>query len=277
MTRALILLLVVQAAIFVCGCEKKSGTPSGGGDVEGGAEGVSTEPEVFSPPVVEEQEEVIEPDPNRGLAGWWKLDEVSGTTAADSSGNGRDGTLMGNVTFDNNSVEGEVGKALKLEGKGVYVQITGYKGVTGTAPRTVAAWIKTEHDNGQILSWGQDEGGLMFNFGFVPGRRRVGITPEGGYLYMKDSTSDNKWHHVAAVVEEAELPNLYDNVKLFLDGDKAVIHDIGVLDLYPIQTGSDLDVTIGEGFSGAVDDVRLYDRALTEKEIELLYKSTKKE
>ncbi|HUT30902.1 MAG TPA: LamG domain-containing protein [Sedimentisphaerales bacterium] len=276
MKRVLILVLAAQVALFVGGCEKKSGGPSGPGDVEGGAEPAVREREAFSPPVVVEEEEVVEPDPNRGLAGWWKLDEDSGTTAADSSGNGRDGTLMGNVSFDNNSVEGQVGNALRLEGKGVYIQITGYKGVTGTAPRTVAAWIKTEHDNGQILSWGREEGGAMFNFGFVPGRRRVGVTPEGGYLYMKDSTTDNKWHHVAAVVEEAALPNLYDNVKLFLDGDAAVIHDIGVLDLYPIQTGSDLDVSVGKGFSGALDDVRLYDRALTEKEIELLYKSTKK-
>jgi hypothetical protein len=270
MKRVLILVLAAQVVLLVGGCEKKAGTPPGE-DVEGGAE-----PAAFSPPVVVEEEEPVEPDPNRGLAGWWKMDEDSGTVAADSSGNGRDGTLMGNVSFDSNSVEGQVGKALRLEGEGVQVQITGYKGVTGTAPRTVAAWIKTEHDNGQILSWGREEGGAMFNFGFVPGRKRVGVTPEGGYLYMKDSTTDNKWHHVAAVVEEAELPNLYDNVKLFLDGDAAVIHDIGVLDLYPIQTGSDLDVSIGKGFSGALDDVRLYDRPLTEQEIELLYKSTKK-
>lgn len=275
MKRVLILVLAAQLVLLVGGCEKKTDTPPNG-DVQGGAEPVSTEPEVIAPPMEVEEQEPVEPDPNRGLVGWWKLDEDSGTVAADSSGNGHDGTLMGNVSFDNNSVEGQVDKALNLQGKGVHIQITGYKGITGTAPRTVAAWIKTEHDNGQILSWGQDEGGLMFNFGFVPGRRRVGITPEGGYLYMKDSTSDNKWHHVAAVVEEAELPNLYDNVKLFLDGDAAVIHDIGVLDLYPIQTGSDLDVTIGKGFSGALDDVRLYDRALTEQEIELLYNPKKK-
>ncbi|MHC4156393.1 MAG: LamG domain-containing protein [Planctomycetota bacterium] len=93
---------------------------------------------------------------------------------------------------------------------------------------------------------------------------------------MKDDTADNKWHHVAAVVEEAELPNLHDHVKLYLNGEAAVIHDIGVLDLYPIETGSELDVSIGKGFVGALDDVRLYDRALSEKEIELLYKSTKK-
>jgi len=275
MKRVLILVLAAQLVLLVGGCEKKTDTPPSG-DVRGGAEPVSAEPEVITPPMEAEEQEPLEPDPNRGLVGLWKLDEGSGTVAADSSGNGHDGTLMGNVSFDNNSVEGQVGKALELEGEGLHIQIPGYKGVTGTAPRTVAAWIKTEHDNGQILSWGRDEGGAMFNFGFVPGRGRIGVTPEGGYLYMRDSTTDNKWHHVAAVVEEAQLPNLYDHVKLFLDGDAAVIHDIGVLDLYPIETGSDLDVSIGKGFRGTLDDVRLYDRPLTEQEIELLYNSTKK-
>ncbi|MHC4156394.1 MAG: hypothetical protein ACYST6_15940 [Planctomycetota bacterium] len=142
MKRVLILVLAVQVVLLVGGCEKKADAPPGE-RVEGGAE-----PAAFSPPVAVEEEEAVEPDPSRGLAGWWKLDEDSGKTAADSSGNGRDGTLMGNVSFDNNSVEGQVDKALRLEGEGVQVQITGYKGVTGTAPRTVAAWIKTEHNDG---------------------------------------------------------------------------------------------------------------------------------
>ena len=73
-------------------------------------------------------------------------------------------------------------------------------------------------------------------------------------------------------MEEAELPNLYDDVKLYLDGELAEIHDIGLLDLWPIDTGKDLDVTIGDGFEGSIDDIRLYDRALSEDEINALYK-----
>jgi hypothetical protein len=268
MKQVLMMALVVQMGVFLSGCESGSDKPvsSGPGD--------NSQWKVVKPTVADE--EVKEPDTSRGLVGWWKFDEVSGKAAADSSGQGHNGTLQGDLSFDGNSMEGRVGKALKLEAEGDYIEVTGYKGITGTAPRTVAAWIKTERDNGQILSWGRDEGGSMFNFGFVPGRKRVGVTPEGGYLYMKDKPSDNQWHHVAAVVEETELPNLHDHVKLFLDGDAAVIHDIGVLDLYPIETGSDLDVSIGKGFKGVLDDVRLYDRALTEKEMELLFNSTKR-
>jgi hypothetical protein len=209
----------------------------------------------------------LDTDPN--LAGWWKFDEASGKTAADSSGHGHKGELKEGLTFDKNSAPGRVGKSLQFGDDG-YVQITKYKGVSGTHARTVAAWIKTKSPRGQIISWGAEDYGRMWIFGFIRGR--VGVTPHGGYLYMKDETHDDKWHHVAVVVQEAEAPNLYDNVKLYKDGVPAVIHDIGLLDLWPIDTGNDLDVRIGLGFEGPIDDVRVYERALSEQEILALFK-----
>jgi len=262
MRRLLIVVLVVQVGMLLVGCKKKAEEPS-----SEGPEKKATE-DFVKPPDVEEPQE---PDISRGLVCWWKFDEVMGITAADSSGQGRDGTLKGSLSFDSGSVEGKIGKALNIAGGGDYIEITGYKGVLGTAPRTVSAWIKTKRDNGQILSWGRDEGGEMFIFGFIPGRGRVGVTPQGGYLYMNDKVSDDQWHHVASVVHEAELPNLHDNVTLYKDGEVAIIHGIGLLDLWPIDTPSELDVAIGKGFEGAVDDVRIYDRALSGDEIRLLF------
>jgi len=209
----------------------------------------------------------LDTDPN--LAGWWKLDEVAGKTAADSSRHVRKGTLKGDLSFDDNSVEGKAGKALKLDGGDNYIEITKYKGVTGTRPRTVAAWIKTSSTRGEIISWGADDYGKRWTYGFVRGR--IGITPYGGYLYINDAVHDDKWHHVAAVVQEAELPNLHDDVKLYKDGTVAEIHDIGLLDLWPLETGNKLDVRIGRRFRGLLDDVRIYDRALSEDEIKALF------
>jgi hypothetical protein len=206
------------------------------------------------------------------LAAWWKFDDASGTTAADSSKHDRAGTLQGGLSFDKNSVPGRIGKALSLDGKG-FVEVTGYKGVTGTAPRTVAAWVKTKAANGRIVAWGLADFGRMWTFGFIRGR--IGVTPKGGYFYMNPSTNDDAWHHVAAVVVEAKLPNLHDHVRLYLDGELAPIHDIGLLDLWPIDTGSDLNVRIGEGFGGLIDDVRIYDRALSDEEVKALFAPSK--
>ena len=209
----------------------------------------------------------LDNDPN--LVGWWKFDEASGKTAADSSRYGHKGTLKGDLSFEGNSASGRIGKALKLQGGDYYVEITGYKGVTGTRPRTVAAWVKTTIDRGEIISWGEDDYGKMWTFGFIRGR--IGVTPKGGYLYINDAVHDNQWHYLAAVVRKAELPNLHDDVKLYKDGTLAEIHDIGLLDLWPIETGSKFDMRIGRGFNGLIDDVRIYDRALSEDEIKALF------
>ena len=223
-----------------------------------------------APPASADKGKPVDLDTDPHLLGWWKLDDASGATAADSSKHDRKGTLQGGLSFDNDSAPGRTGKALKFDGKEGFVQITGYKGVSGTAPRTLAAWIKTKTSKGEIVSWGAGDFGKMWIFGFIRGR--VGVTPKGGYLYMNDPTDDDAWHHVAAVVEEAKTPNLHDNVKLYRDGEPAPIHDIGLLDLWPVDTGSEQDVRIGSKFSGLIDEVRLYDRALSPDEIKGLFR-----
>jgi len=52
----------------------------------------------------------------------------------------------------------------------------------------------------------------------------------------------------------------------------AEVHDIGLLDLWPVDTGDDLDVRIGRGFEGLIDDVRIYERVLSEDEVMALFK-----
>ena len=209
----------------------------------------------------------LDKDPN--LAGWWNFDETAGKIAADASAHKRNGTLKGDLSFEKDSVPGKAGKAILLDGDETFVEVTGYKGVTGTHCRTIAAWIKTATTRGQITSWGTNDFGQMWNFGFVRGR--IGVTPHGGYFYMNPQTHDDKWHHVAAVVQEAELPNLHDDVTLYLDGTVAEIHDIGLLDLWPLETGNELDVKIGRRFKGCLDDLRIYDRALSDEEIQVLF------
>jgi hypothetical protein len=209
----------------------------------------------------------LDTEPN--LVGWWKFDEVTGKTAADSSRYGRKGTLKGGLSFDTASVDGRTGKALKLDGEDNIVEIMGYKGISGTRPRTVSVWIKTTSSRGDIISWGSEDFGQMFIYRFIRGR--LGITPHGGYYYMNDAINDDKWHHMAVVVVEAELPNLHDDVRLYKDGTLAEIHDIGLLDLWPIETGKDLNVTIGRRYKGLLDDVRIYDRPLSDEEIKAIF------
>jgi hypothetical protein len=209
-------------------------------------------------------------DTDSHLVGWWKLDEPTGKVAADASGRGHAARLEGSLSFEANSAPGRIGRALRFGGKEDCARTEGFRGIAGTAPRTVAAWIKTPAGEGELISWGENEHGRMWIFGHVRGR--IGVTPKGGYLYMKQGTSDDAWHHVAVVVQEASPPNLHDHVRLYRDGVPAEIDDIGLLDLWPIETGQVIEVRIGAHFKGLIDDLRLYDRPLTEDEVGALYR-----
>jgi hypothetical protein len=208
-------------------------------------------------------------DTDHHLVGWWKLREAAGNIAADSAASPHPGTLAGGLAFAAPTVPGVAGAGLQFTGKDACVRINGFKGVTGPGPRTICVWIKTSAPTGELVSWGGDAAGKMWTLGFI--RSRIGVTPKGGYLYMKAPVHDDVWHQVAVVVQEASPPNLHDHVKLFRDGTLAEIDDIGLLDLFPIETGDKNDVRIGGRFKGLMRDVRIYARALSEDEIKALY------
>lgn len=214
----------------------------------------------------------LDTDPN--LVARWKFDETSGQTAEDASSHNRDGMLRGDLSFDKDSVPGKIGRGLSFTRSDGTIQVLRYKGVSGTGPRTIAVWLKTTLARGEIVSWGTEDFGKMWTFGHIRGR--IGVTPHGGYLYINDATHDDTWHHVASTIQEAEAPNLYDDVTLYLDGKVATIHDIGLLDLWPIDTGDAIDVRIGRQFKGCLDDLRIYDRQLSEEEIGALFKAANK-
>ncbi|MFI5380063.1 MAG: LamG domain-containing protein [Tepidisphaerales bacterium] len=210
----------------------------------------------------------LDRDPH--LIGWWKFDETAGKTAADASGKGHDAVLEGGLSFETHSSPGKIGNALRFDGNDGCVRVAGYKGVTGTQPRTVSAWIKTRSRDGEIVSWGLRDAGKMFTVCHIRGR--IGVTPQGGYYYMKAGTDDDQWHHVVVVIREASPPNLHDDAKLYRDGNPAEIDDIGLLDLWPIDTGEQEEVRIGRRYKGLIDDLRIYDRALSDEEVAALFK-----
>ena len=199
-----------------------------------------------------------------GLAGHWKLDETIDVTAGDSSGNNRNGTVNGYAIWRPDG--GQIAGAIELDGANDDIQITDYKGITGTNPRTCSAWINTNHVNGEIISWGQN--------GVAGGRWVFKINDEGflsletgqGYLTGSTWVNDGIWHHVAAVSDGTDT----DSIQLFVDG---ILDRIGDIKSQEINTSSDQDVRIGifsnsgNFYKGLIDDVRIYDKALNLEEV----------
>ncbi len=196
--------------------------------------------------------------------------EFEGNTN-DSSGNARHGTAMGSPTF----VAGKVGQAISLDGID-FVDITGYKGVLGSHAFSITAWIKTTDDEGEIVGWGNPVARERVEFRVNANRLRC--EHGAGNRQGDTNVNDGGWHHVAlTVIENATLS--HPDVILWLDGQDDTRPGTDP-DAFNITANH--DVKIGRRYSndtrwliGLVDDVRIYDRVLTEEEIAWLAGKTK--
>ena len=214
------------------------------------------------------------------LAGQWLVENVYGglvshwsfdTDAADAV-SGNHGTLAGGAVIDPTDAVYALGQgALSLDGVDDYVEITGYKGVTGTHSRTCSAWIKTAKASGVILAWGSTDVGAKWIVCInEDGTLRTEVS--GGYLYGATVLTDNQWHHIVVTFSDDGSPDV-NELLMYVDGQLEA--RVGVLP-QQINTVATEDVQIGNYgsssryFQGLIDDVQIYDRALSAPEIEEL-------
>jgi hypothetical protein len=216
----------------------------------------------------------LDTDPD--LVAWWKLDEGQGTTAADSSGNGYDGTLVGDIEW---LVPGMIGDAaLEFTGDGQYVAIKDlfYQGTEYTEI-TVCVWIRTESSGTQyIASFDRNEYWRLEVNGSGGGPGQIGwdVYHSGGQLDYGSVTriDDGLWHHVAGV---------YDNgtATIYIDGEAEPSATGGATwgrreDVRYGFMGANSEATEfdgsrggGDPVEGNIDDLRIYHRALTQIEL----------
>jgi hypothetical protein len=215
--------------------------------------------------------ELITPaDPGTAnLVGAWDLNEGSGSTVTDSSGNGYNGTIV-DAAWD----AGQDGSALLFNGTSAYVNIDGFKGITAVdgvqQAFTVSNWIKTEYGEGEMVTWGTNAAPERLTWRINADTLRT--EHGGGNIRGNTVVSDNEWHHVALTVTEGASLRV-PAIVIYLDGQA---------DMILPATGSDtaynlipdLDVRIGMGgptggrfFTGLIDEVMIFDRALDASEI----------
>lgn len=224
------------------------------------------------------------PPNNLGLVGYWSLDEGSGTTATDFSGSGYTGTITGTPNW----VNGRFGKALNFDASSNYIDLG-----NPTAMRqddcTVSAWVKTPPaaDNDENLL-GISKGAASTDSFTIELGTNASNNISNELIYVSHVGSDfseeayattnrtelfdNRWHHV--VVTEDTSTHIY------LDGVSKTVTtvntDTGVcmgdvnLNTFRIGNlrwaGSNINF-----FDGIIDDVRIYNRALSSSEIAALY------
>lgn len=196
-------------------------------------------------------------DPN--LLSHWKLDETEGEVAADKQGN-CDADVVGGAIWQPKA--GWVNGAIELDGVDDHL-VTDFVIDPSKGPMSVFAWIKGGAPGQAIVSQGMPN--PMF------GSTWLGTDPDDGRLVtghmypivpMLESDvviTDNQWHRVG-LVWDGTLRHLYvDGEEVVSDPDKAS-HMPSPLGLH---IGADSHLTEGSFWSGLIDDVRIYDRAVT--------------
>ena len=196
-----------------------------------------------------------------GLVAAYGFEEVEGTTAADASGSGNHGVIEGATRGG-----GRFGQGLSFDGVDDLVTIAGAASLT-TSRLTVEAWVyPTELSGWRTAVMREAEGGLTWGLYAHDNAPRPAIT--AAFAGVDTSAPGvaplalDGWTHLAATYDGSAL-------KLFVNGTAAAtIAVTGALNLSsdPIRIGG--NTIWGEYFSGRIDEVRVYNRALSAAEIQ---------
>ncbi len=217
---------------------------------------------------------------NKNLVGYWSFEDATGTTATDFSGNGNTGTLT-NMDANTDWVDGRVGTALDFDGSDDYVSIAENDDLKmGSGDFTLSVWVKSSAaDDTRTVIW---YGSLKRYLIRITNGAESDDVSNKALFEIDDNTTakkiegdvtvaDGTWHHIAAVRDG-------NTMRLYVDGltdGTADITGYGSLD----QAGQPFRIGVNTATSnmdGQIDEVRIYNTALTATQIQNLYNSSKK-
>jgi len=198
-----------------------------------------------------------------GLIGYWKFDEASGSSAADSSANGNNGTLKSGVTW----AAGKIGGALHFDGVDDHFEVPDSASLnTTTNEISITAWVNRAANQS---SWAMvvsrqfaNSSGDQYLFGFFDNTYHFCV-----FGCSQGPTAPNdEWVHMAGT---------YDGTtrRLYINGSEVSgvpVSGIIPIDFKPIIIGAarnNSTTSVQEAFNGKIDEVRLYNRALSAAEI----------
>lgn len=219
--------------------------------------------------------DAVGPQPLPAPFAHYAFQQTSGATAVDSSGNGHNGVLMGGATLGQ---VGQVGNALNLDGvAGSYVALPAGM-LDAVSQVTVAAWVRvrTARDFQRVFDFGgtTTPSRSMYLVPQAGGPVRFAITTSGSTGEQRidgpAALTVGTWQHLAVVLGPGAGGTLYLN-------GVPVTTNVGVT-LRPVDLAPMPNLWLGRSqsagsphFDGQLDEVRIYDRALSAAEIAALH------
>lgn len=201
---------------------------------------------------------------------YWRLNEASGSSAADSSGFASNGTYQGTHTKGIAGALLEVADtAVSLDGSSGYV--VSEQSFTNPQVFSTEAWFRTTTSRGgKIIGLGNQQTSLSSNydrhtFMLDDGRLVFGVwAGQEQRATTTGSYNDGNWHHVVSMLSP-------DGMKLYVDGVLAATNPTTVAENYSgyWRAGGDRTWSGSSSnfFAGVLDEVAVYPRALTESEV----------
>jgi len=215
-----------------------------------------------------------------GLAGYWSMDEGMGTQVGDMSGNGNHGQ-MHNMDPATDWVQGKYGKALDFDGTDDYVEIGNNSSLEPADEISVSLWLKRpdveQADYAKFVWYGQASSSPWGAYGIEQNmdyedRMRFHVAVDGSSDDVNSNEGSiipNKWHHVVGTYDGAKL-------EIYVDGAwQNTTNNSGSITSYDDTFGLGVGDSYNQtgGYNGQIDEVRIYNRALSESEIQTLYES----
>ena len=176
----------------------------------------------------------------------------------------------------------EPNAAYLFNGKSDFIKTT-YNGILGNAKRTLAFWAKLDLSNNNksgmsAVSWGPGTDGHRFdgyfNFDAIGPTSNIGASAITYQTPFK--INDNSWHHYVYLIDTDE-PKV-NNIKVYQDAvlltTRLAEYDltlkVNTLEGYPLTIGKCSAPNDPSFFKGAIDEIRVYNRALNIVEIKYL-------
>lgn len=215
------------------------------------------------------------PSPQSGLVSYWSFDEGSGNIAQDYSGYGNNGTIYSSTTPSATWVDGKVGKALSFDGVDDYISIGAPASLSITGPITIEAWI---YPKVSAVNQGFVHASAQYIF-FVQSNNEVRLADTYGHYLDTDPNvlTLNTWNHIVGVFYGSKGDAItLNNAKIFVNGvskGKQVSGSWSPTNLSNVVIASRTNGTYY--FNGLIDEVRIYNRALSDEEIKAIYEANK--
>lgn len=207
-----------------------------------------------------------------GLVGYWPFDEESGDTANDASGTGNGGDHEGSPTLGEDGILSST--KYTFDGENDYVRVPHDESLEMSSEDAVSVsmWVNQNQDRDREWTALLQKSDTSFNLQLNDNNEPVFTIHDGDWQTTISGVSLNQdqWYHLVGTYDGNEA-------RIYVDGQLKAAENVSG----SMTDASDFDIGIGENldvpnrhFDGQIDEVRLYNRGISQQEVASLYQTS---